>query len=500
MFKRILKTLAALGAAHGIQTLNQFLVPPAFIAAYGVHGYGGWVVLAAAVGYLTTLDFGLQTYVLNDLTRWYHQRNWVRFHQVQSVGLRLMLILVGVGAAVAALVFVVPMGRILNVDRPESEVAWTLFWLAMQILINISLGQVIGLYRVIGQAHRGVMWSNVQKLVLLGVTLVMATLKLSFAVIALGQCLTVVLGLALVLIHLWRTAREAFPRIDYWDGPLAREILKPSAFFGLFILNQFLIFQAPILILNRFLGAEAVVMFTVARTLFSFVRQGSSLIQHAMSPEVTRLNGIGDRDKLVRMYVVFESAVLAIALIVNVGLLLLAPSVLWCWLKRPGLFNLGIFTSVMLASVLMVVKDYKLNFQYATNNHARIGVMTFAIYVAMIAVSIPAIRWFGVPGFLGPWLLAEAAQVILAHLQNAEMLTAGRSISAQPTLRLAWALLIVVPLIFWARPLLQTPNYLWQGVAAVAVMVVLAGMAYFLFDLRSLAREWKGQVLRARFG
>src|SRR5579859_562715 len=91
MFKRILKTLAALGAGHGIQTLTQLLLPPAFIAAYGVNAFGEWLVLAAAVGYLATLDFGLQTYVLNELTMLYHRRDWEQFHRFQSVGLRLML-------------------------------------------------------------------------------------------------------------------------------------------------------------------------------------------------------------------------------------------------------------------------------------------------------------------------------------------------------------------------------------------------------------------------
>src|SRR5215831_583312 len=97
MFKRILKTLGALAAGHGIQTVTQLLIPPAFIAVYGVKGYGEWLALSAAVGYLGTLDFGLQTYVLNELTALYHRKEMRQFHRVQSVGLWLMLLFVGAG-------------------------------------------------------------------------------------------------------------------------------------------------------------------------------------------------------------------------------------------------------------------------------------------------------------------------------------------------------------------------------------------------------------------
>src|SRR5215472_10246617 len=119
MFKRILKTFSALAAGHGIQSLTQLLLPPAFIAAYGVTGFGEWLVLSAAVGYLGTLDFGLQTYVLNELTSLYHRGELERFHRVQSVGLRLMLLFIACGIVLAFGMFVVPLAKILKLSGPH---------------------------------------------------------------------------------------------------------------------------------------------------------------------------------------------------------------------------------------------------------------------------------------------------------------------------------------------------------------------------------------------
>jgi len=115
MLRRIVKTLAALGAGHGVQTLSQLLLAPAFIAAYGIEGYGEWLALSAAVGYLGTLDFGLQTYVLNRLTALYHRGEFEEFHRVQSVGLWLMLGFVSVGLLLALLAFVVPVSQWLRI-------------------------------------------------------------------------------------------------------------------------------------------------------------------------------------------------------------------------------------------------------------------------------------------------------------------------------------------------------------------------------------------------
>src|SRR5215468_2916875 len=137
MFQRILKTLGALIAGHGIQTFSQLLIPPAFIAAYGVQGYGEWLVLSAAVGYLSTLDFGLQTYVLNELTALYHRNEMEQFHKVQSVGLWLMLIFIGAGLGLAACAFIIPLGAILRISGSQRALAWTVFWLASQVVASI---------------------------------------------------------------------------------------------------------------------------------------------------------------------------------------------------------------------------------------------------------------------------------------------------------------------------------------------------------------------------
>jgi O-antigen/teichoic acid export membrane protein len=498
MFKRVLKTALALAAGHGIQTLTQVLLPPAFLEAYGLQGYGEWLVLSAAVGYLGTLDFGLQTYVLNELTTLYHRGDMTQFHRVQSVGMGLTLLFTVAGILLAACVFLLPAASLLDVAGSHVSVAWIVFLLALQILVAIPLGQIIGVYRTFGQAHRGVTLSNLYRLVSLGLTLGMALSRAPFWLIALGQVLVILIAGVVILFCLRRYHSEVCPRVDYWDARLASEILRPSVFFVFFILNQFVIFQAPLLLINHAFGAGAVVAFSVCRTLFSFVRQGSSLLQASLAPEVTRLNGVGDKERLVRVYLLSESAVLAAALVINVGLLLLSPSILWVWLKRPELFDLKMFVLMMLVSILMSVKDYKLYFQYATNRHVQAALVTFISYSAMMLIALPLIQTLGVNGLLMLWVLVELLQIGFLHVFNAHLLAATSLLSLRPALRLLVALAVVLVVLVPARGFLQSRDFIWHSVAAFCVSAVLTCASYFLFGLKDLLCESKIQFGRIR--
>jgi O-antigen/teichoic acid export membrane protein len=344
------------------------------------------------------------------------------------------------------------------------------------------------------------MWGNLYRVLSLAVTIGLVALRAPLWLVAAGQVLSVLVILVSVVLFLRWSKPEVSPRLNYWDPTLAGQILKPSAFFGLFMINNFLVYQAPVLMLQRFLGAQAVVVFSVARTLFSFVRQGTALVQQGIAPELTRLNGQGEREMLVRLYLLFEGVVLATVLIVNTGLLLAGPILLRFWLKRSNLFDLTVFVALMLVSVILSVKEYKVYFQCATNQHIRAGLATFMSYVAMVIVSLPVIQWFGVIGFIFVWSAVELIQLGLVHSYNARFFGGDQKITLRPAMRLAMALFGVVLLTFLARSFLQSRHYLLQGTAAFFVMAALAGVSYFLFDLRAVLREGRGQILKIRFG
>jgi len=70
---------------------DSLALPPAFLHSYGVAGYSSWLIMSAGIAHLNTLDFGLQTYVVNRLGMLFHTGRLAEFRCVQSIGLRLVL-------------------------------------------------------------------------------------------------------------------------------------------------------------------------------------------------------------------------------------------------------------------------------------------------------------------------------------------------------------------------------------------------------------------------
>lgn len=484
----------ALVAGQGIHLLTQLALPPAFLMAYGVQAYGEWLVLSAAIGFLTVLDFGLQTYLLNELTALYHRHEMDRFHRLQSTGLRMVVGIVLITSLLALTVLVIPVKDILGLSISRLDAVLTLYLLGLQLLFSIVSGQINGTFRIVGMAHRGSMWSNAQKSLLLVITIALVLAQAPFWLIALGQLVAVCSTVFVPLVDLKKVAPQVFPQLSFWDQSLAKSIVVPSGFFSLFILNNFLLFQVPVLIVNHYLGPQIVVLFTVSRTMFSFVRQGITLIQGAIAPEITRLSGIMDRGKLVRLYQVSESAALSSALALNVAVYLFAPALLWLWLRRPELFDTRVFLLLMAISILMSVKEYKLYFQYATNNHAKTSVLMFVSYIVMITASLLAVQWTGLNGVLGCWVIVELVQIGFIHQYNVLLLDGAAQVTLKPIGKLGIILILVVLGLALAREAYPLNNYLLQGLSAISAMFLLVALSYHAFNLRYLAHECRIQV------
>ena len=87
----IAKNLLAGTSSHLVNVLQQVALTPLFLHTWGIAGFGQWLTLSASVSYLGTLDFGIQTFVNQDLTLRYHRGDLQNFHLHQSTALRLLL-------------------------------------------------------------------------------------------------------------------------------------------------------------------------------------------------------------------------------------------------------------------------------------------------------------------------------------------------------------------------------------------------------------------------
>ncbi|MFZ0630403.1 MAG: hypothetical protein WCB76_10305 [Acidobacteriaceae bacterium] len=490
MLKRVLKMLMAQGAGIGVLLLTQFLLPPIFLHSYGVIGYGEWLVLSAAVSYLSTLNFGITTYASNELTILRQRSDLAQFRRLQASALSMILAVIGIGTIITIGVAFLPLNRLLHLHGiTRAEAGLTALFFGLQIMAHMLGGYYNNLFMVVQETHRGTMWFSVRRL---GATLAAAALALfhlSFATIAFGQFIAVLLIAVLTLMDL-KTRMNGLPLgFTGADWATAKSTLKPSGMFALVFMQTFLAFQVPVILLQWLLGPEIVVLFTISRTVLSTARQLLSTITNSIAPEITFSFGSGNMKKLLEIFHYSERLVFSLIPVANLGALLFSPVLLAVWLHKPGLFEPYTYALMAVVSAVMSMREHKQFFQYSTNVHYRLAHIVFWGNLAMICASIPATYWFGLHGFMVIWLVSETTQMGLLYVENKKLFGGDSSITLMPVFKLAVFIGCFLPLCLLLVRYARTHSLAVDGLLAAAGTAVIFAASYPVFGLNLVRRR-----------
>ena len=414
----IVKNLSALSSSHAIAVFQQIGLVPLFIHVYGKAGYGQWLAISAAVSYLGTLDFGVQTFVNQDLTVRYHHGDMDDFHVNQSTALWLLLGIVSIVALLASVMFFLPLQHILKMDGVHGDpvvsphvVQTAAYFMALQALTNIIYGYFAGTFMVLGKAYVGTYWNNAKMLALIATAVIAAMFHASFAKIAIAQYAGLALCLTAQLWHLRRIGRHIFPTLKYWDSSLVLKILKPSGYFALIYSSNFLVYQLPILLLQRTAGGSLVTLFSLMRTIFSMTRNILNALTQSLGPEITSLFAQHNWKQLSNLYDYSERLIFATIPIANILVLYLCPFLLTVWLKQPQLFSPSLYLISAASSIIMSAKEHKFQFQFSTNTHQKLARFMFVTYILLVVLWLFFIPRFGLLGLLWCWFAVEAVQL-----------------------------------------------------------------------------------------
>jgi O-antigen/teichoic acid export membrane protein len=487
--QRILRMLMSFFTGQGVTIVSQLLIPPFFLLRYadGVEVYGEWVALSAAVTYLSTLNYGIQTYANNQMTIEYNRGSVDGAKTLQASALRLLLLVVGVLSVVGLAVFFMPIGRWLNLKHvgPE-EASLTLYLLILQMLVNMLFALFANSYMMIGRMHRGANWMIFQRLAAtLGLALC-AWFRASFAALALVQLVSVVIFGVLVVMDVRRVAPILTPSLRYGHWRDIRPILRPSAHFGLLSLSSFLTWQGPVLLIQTLLGPTSVTVFSLARTVFSMGRQALAILSFSIGQEITLLIGQRNWPQLKRLYDLSERVVLLLVPIFSVGVLLVSPFLFAIWLHRRNLYDPSLCFIMAIISAVMGIKEHKYQFQSSSNEHERLAKFTLGAYAAMLVAAGFLMQSFGIFGFMVAWLAAEIAQTIYILRLNMQLFPPESAISVAPVVRLVAVLTVAFGLAAW--PVFASVNWPLPTVVAVAagVMLIISTASYFAFGLEEV--------------
>lgn len=502
--RRILKMLLAFLTGQGITVFTQLLIPPLFLHRFqnGIAVYGEWITLSAAVSYIGSLNFGVQTYAANQMTIHCNRGELEQCRTVQASALRLLQWTMLALLPIAGLLAVSPVAQWLhlqNLGNREATLVLELFLL--QVYALMVFGLLANSFLAASRAHRGENWSNALRL---SSTVALAALvwaRAPFSAMAASQVAMTIVFTILVLMDLRHTAPELSPAPRFARNDVARQMIKPSWHFTMLSLSAFMSWQAPVLLMQRMLGPAAVAVFALTRTVFTMSRQALAVVSLSIAPEITRLVGRKDWPNLRRLYDLSERVVLLLVPMVSAGTLLASPWLLAVWLHRRSLYEPALCILMALTSAAMGIKEHKYQFQTASNQHTNLSRAMIAAYGIMLLLSAATIRYFGAAGFVATWLAAEIALTVAILKMNKRLFPEQYAVTAAPVRRLVAVLAVVFA--GAAYPAFQARHEPLSTVLAVAILYagVIAALGYWVFGVSEVTRvvvgRWRAKTMRA---
>ena len=489
--RRLLQILLTGFLGQGLSILTQLLIPPFFFRFYpsGIEAYGEWIALSAAVNYLGTLNYGVQTYASNQMTILYGGGDIAGAKRVQASAFRLLLLFVTVFAVAGIAVFLLPVAgwlRLHHVTPREASV--TLYLLILQIGVNMFFSLLTNSYMAVGLLHRGNYISSAQRLLMILSMAAAILLHSSFPVLAAIQLLSYLLFFAYTLFDLRRIAPVLVPSLREGTWRDVKAILKPSGHFGLIAVAGFLTWQGPTLLIQRELGASVGAVFNLVRVVFQMSRQLLSMASSVFAQDITLMVGRKDWPQLRRLYDLSERLVLFLIPIVSIGSLLLCPFLFTIWLHKRSLYQPELCILMALVSAVLGLKEHKTQFQSSSNEHETLSTFILVGYTAMLLLSIPVMHRFGLPGFIVTWLVWETIQTAGVVRLNKSLFPADYTFETHLLLRFCGFITLAFAAV--TLPALHEAHWpLAAGVvAAVGISAVLGLVAYFVFQMDDIRK------------
>jgi O-antigen/teichoic acid export membrane protein len=508
-FRLILKNLTAIFTANVISILIELVQPVVFFHSYNKAIYADWLVLSSAVSYLSNLNFGLQTFVNQDLAVRYNRGEQEGFHVQQSTALRALVATTLFASFCCLIIFVLPVehifGLTISTDSkvllPHWIAATTLYFISLQILVgSLLFGYFGGAFMGVGLAHRGSNWNNAKRFATAALLVVLALMHQPLHVLAIGQFLLFMVLMVGIVIDLKLKAPDIFPTLRYWDFDALKSMMAPSLHFMLLYFSNYIAFELPLILIQRIAGPIATLIFQFGRKLFSFGRQVLTGLTQSIGPEITRIYGQNDWVRLSKLYDYSERVIFFLIAMFNVPLFAFSPILLHLWLHKPELFALDTYLLLALTATVLCVKEHKMQFQFSTNTHIEFARVNFLTYVGMTIVSIATIKFYGLNGFIATWLITEVVQTVSVVSLNRQLFAEHEGLSMAYLAKLAGLCTAGLAVGYVLLRSMERANWGFprQIVADAVLAFVLAALSWYAFNMNSLTGFMK-EKLRSRF-
>lgn len=398
---RLWRGIGAQALLQVILVIQELLLVPLFLRAWGSEGYGRWLSIIAIVSYVSLLDLGGQSYIANLLAIERVREDDRAFQRVLSESVSLYIVIVtGALAIILLLLSTLPNSTLLSshVSLGINE-GWVVGLMAAAYLIAIPSGVYVKVYQSSGLFPRGTMIGNSMRILGLGLLVLLLYARVTPPVYAAGFLLT---GILTPLVILWDTRRRIAAsrgvRIGLAEARRGMSHLGGSIHFWLISLGQAIKRQGVLLILASFASPVAVAVYVTHRLLSNSAGYVATVLHAPLWPELTFLwaeKRYATLERVVSLtikLVVFLGG--ASALLFWVGGSTVYPS----WTGRHLEFEPLLLAILMIQGVIVAGYSSSSWVLMSTNHHKVLGVSYIANAALTVGLSVLLVKPFGVQG------------------------------------------------------------------------------------------------------
>jgi O-antigen/teichoic acid export membrane protein len=489
---RIMRAMSAQMAAQGLRIVQQILLVPFFLRAWGVELYTDWLLINAGVAFFAIFDGGMQPYFSGLLQEKLVQNDIPGYRRAARIaGFSYGLVISTALAATTLASLIIDWPAFLGLGvLPAAKAYSTLALLGANALVTLPFGVAGSLYKAHGEYDRGVLVTAANLALQIAIPLILLTLGQPPTVLAAGTLIGSLLAwIAVSTDQRWRYGQLPWGLAVPTEAEL-RQTVTQCLYFTAQPITTWLLIQGPVLILGHLGAPAATVAFTTARTLVGVSRQ---ITQQLASPFAFELSVLMLRDQRAALRRLMENAVSIVGIIGGLltGVVIVAGlPVQALWLHGRVSLSLSLVVAFALP-VAFTASSQLFQLVLAFSNrpqltaHAVIGYATLGL---LFAAGLEP--YFGATGVAAGLGAGEViAMVIYLPSRTLKMIgLSGHSIQRKSLLRTALAMGLSYG-VARAAAWIIAPVTALQLITFGGIWAVAAGLCVFLFLLEPSQRS-----------
>lgn len=400
MSGRVTRNIGATGFGLVVTIVVQLASVPLFLHGFGLELYGEWLVVTAVPVYLSLSDLGFVSVAANEMTmRMAVEDRRGTLQAFQSAWVVMTgATVIAAGAMLAPLWLWSPAGLLHVRLMTHHEIALTLTLLFGYVVMTMQSGMLEAGFRCVGRFPRGNTLMSLLRLGDFGAAGGAVLLGAGPVKVAAAQLVARVVGYVAVRTSMRREIPWLLFGTSEYARTAVRRMVGPALAFLSFPVGNALALQGMVFAVSAALGAPAVVILNVVRTLAGTVRQFVNVINHGVWPEMSRAIAAGELPLARRLHVASLQGTLLATGLVAAAVVVVGQPLIHVWTGASVTAPQG-FLSLMVLTVLLDSAWLTSSVVIASvNRHQVMASLYLASNLLALGLAFPLVRRIGLSG------------------------------------------------------------------------------------------------------